>query len=61
MADGASLAVSWRPPTGRADASVHFGIGSPPFTPADARATIRAGIAAGKRKPRQLATLGAAA
>jgi len=42
-------------------ASVHFGIGSPPFTPADARATIRSGIAAGKRKPRPLATLGAAA
>lgn len=42
-------------------ASVHFGIGSPAFTPADARATIRAGIAAGKRKPRPLATLGAAA
>ena len=42
-------------------ASVHFGVGTPPFTPADARAVIRAGIAAGKRKPRPLATLGAAA
>jgi hypothetical protein len=42
-------------------ASVHFGIGTPPFTPADARATIRSGITAGKRKPRPLATLGAAA
>jgi hypothetical protein len=42
-------------------ASVHFGIGRPPLTPADARATIRAGIAAGKRKPRPLAALGTAA
>jgi hypothetical protein len=42
-------------------ASVHFGIGTPPFTPADARATIGSGMTAGKRKPRPLATLGAAA
>jgi hypothetical protein len=42
-------------------ASVHFGIGTPPFTPAEARATIKSGIAAGKRKPRPLPTLGAAA
>ncbi len=42
-------------------ASVHFGVGTPPFTPADARATIRSGITAGKRKPRPLATRGAAA
>jgi len=42
-------------------ASVHFGVGTPPFTSGDARATIRAGIAAGKRKPRPLAALGAAA
>jgi DNA polymerase-1 len=39
-------------------ASVHFGIGTPPFTPAYARSVIAAGIAAGKRKPR---SLGAAA
>ncbi|MGI8446595.1 MAG: DNA polymerase [Streptosporangiaceae bacterium] len=44
-----------------AAASVHFGVGTPPFTSGDAHATIRAGIAAGKRKPRPLATLGAAA
>ena len=42
-------------------ASVHFGVGSPPFTPAEARATIRSGITAGKRKPRPLATARAAA
>lgn len=42
-------------------ASVHFGVGDPPFTSGDARATIRDAIAAGKRKPRPLATLGAAA
>lgn len=42
-------------------ASMHFGIGDPPFTPGDAQATIRAAIAAGKRKPRPLAALGAAA
>ncbi len=42
-------------------ASVHFGVGTPPFTPGYARSVIGAGIAAGKRKPRQLATLGAAA
>ncbi|HEY0719109.1 MAG TPA: DNA polymerase, partial [Streptosporangiaceae bacterium] len=30
-------------------ASVHFGIGTPPFTPADARATIGSGMTAGKR------------
>jgi hypothetical protein len=42
-------------------ASVHFGIGTPPFTPADARATIGSGMTAGKRKPRPLAILGAAA
>jgi len=44
-----------------AAASVHFGVGTPPFTPDGARATIHAGIAAGKRKPRPLATPGAAA
>ena len=37
-------------------ASVHFGIGDPPFTPDAARATISAALAAGKRKPRQLTT-----
>jgi hypothetical protein len=42
-------------------ASVHFGAGTPPFTPAYARSVIAAGIAAGKRKPRPLATLGTAA
>ena len=42
-------------------ASVHFGAGSPPFTPSYARSVIGAGIAAGKRKPRPLATPGAAA
>jgi DNA polymerase I len=42
-------------------ASVHFGIGTPPFTPGHARGVIAAGIAAGKRKPRPLATLGTAA
>jgi len=42
-------------------ASMHFGIGEPPFTADGARATIRAAIAAGKRKPRPLTTLGAAA
>lgn len=35
-----------------AAASRHFGIGSPPFTAADALATIRSAINAGKRKPR---------
>jgi hypothetical protein len=40
---------------------VHFGVGTPPFTADDAAGVIRAGIAAGKRKPRPLATLGAAA
>lgn len=35
-------------------ATPHFGIGDPPFTPADAMATIRSAIEAGKRKPRQL-------
>jgi len=39
-------------------ASVHFGVGDPPFTPDDARATINSAIAAGKRKPRPLATAG---
>ena len=42
-------------------ASVHFGIGTPPFTPDYARDVISAGIAAGKRKPRPLATRGTAA
>ena len=42
-------------------ASVHFGVGTPPFTAAYARSVIAAGIAAGKRKPRPLATRGAAA
>ena len=42
-------------------ASVHFGVGTPPFTPGHASSVIAAGIAAGKRKPRPLATLGAAA
>jgi DNA polymerase-1 len=42
-------------------ASVHFGVGTPPFTAGYARSVIAAGIAAGKRKPRPLATLGAAA
>ena len=42
-------------------ASVHFGVGTPPFTADDARSVIAAGIAAGKRKPRPLATVGAAA
>ena len=42
-------------------ASVHFGVGTPPFTAEYARSVIAAGIAAGKRKPRPLATLGAAA
>jgi len=42
-------------------ASVHFGAGDPPFTPGDARATISSAIAAGKRKPRPLATRRAAA
>ena len=37
-------------------ASVHFGVGTPPFTPDYARDVISAGIAAGKRKPRPLAT-----
>jgi len=40
---------------------VHFGAGTPPFTPGYARTVISAGIAAGKRKPRPLPTLGAAA
>lgn len=35
-----------------------FGIGDPPFTPADSIATIRSAIASGKRKPRQFDTLG---
>ena len=42
-------------------ASVHFGVGTPPFTADYARGVIAAGIAAGKRKPRQLATRRAAA
>ncbi|HTX85200.1 MAG TPA: hypothetical protein VME44_23695 [Streptosporangiaceae bacterium] len=42
-------------------ASVHFGIGIPPFTADYARSVIAAGIAAGKRKPRPLATARAAA
>lgn len=42
-------------------ASVHFSVGTPPFTPGYARSVIGAGIAAGKRKPRPLATPGAAA
>jgi hypothetical protein len=42
-------------------ASVHYGIGDPPFTPAAALATISAGIAAGKARPRPLATGQAAA
>jgi DNA polymerase-1 len=42
-------------------ASVHFGVGEPPFTADYARSVIAAGITAGKRKPRPLATLGAAA
>jgi hypothetical protein len=42
-------------------ASAHFGVGTPPFTAAYARSVINAGIAAGKRKPRPLAALGAAA
>jgi hypothetical protein len=37
-------------------ASVHHGIGNPPFTENYARSVISAGIAAGKRKPRPLAT-----
>ena len=41
--------------------SVHFGVGTPPFTPSYARSVIGAGIAAGKRKPRPLSTLEAAA
>jgi hypothetical protein len=44
-----------------AAAGVHFGTGTPPFTAGYARGVIAAGIAAGKRKPRPLATLGAAA
>ena len=40
---------------------MHFGVGTPPFTPAYARSVINAGIAAGKRKPRSLAALEAAA
>ncbi|HUL26516.1 MAG TPA: DNA polymerase [Streptosporangiaceae bacterium] len=36
-------------------ASVHFGVGTPPFTPSYARSVVGAGIAAGKRKPRPLA------
>jgi hypothetical protein len=39
-----------------AAASPHFGIGDPPFTPADAMATIRSAIAAGKRRPRPITT-----
>ncbi len=42
-------------------ASVHFGVGEPPFTADYARSVINAGIAAGKRKPRPLATRRAAA
>jgi DNA polymerase I len=42
-------------------ASVHFGVGTPPFTADYARSVIDAGITAGKRKPRQLARLGTAA
>jgi DNA polymerase I len=42
-------------------ASVHFGIGDPPFTPDEARATISSAIAAGKRKPRPLTVPGIAA
>jgi len=42
-------------------AGVHFGVGTPPFTPGYAHSVVGAGIAAGKRKPRPLATLGAAA
>jgi len=43
----------------QAAASVHFGA-APPLTPAEAHATITAGLAAGKRRPRQV-TSGAAA
>lgn len=39
-------------------ATPHFGIGDPPFTPAEAMTTIRSGIGAGKRRPRQLGTGG---
>jgi DNA polymerase-1 len=42
-------------------ASVHFGVGTPPFTANSARDVISAGIAAGKRRPRPLANLGTAA
>jgi len=42
-------------------AGVHFGVGTPPFTPGYAHSVVGAGIAAGKRKPRPLATPGAAA
>ena len=42
-------------------ASVHFGVGEPPFTADYARSVINAGITAGKRKPRPLATRRAAA
>jgi DNA polymerase I len=42
-------------------ASVHFGVGEPPFTADYARSVIGAGITAGKRKPRHLATRRAAA
>lgn len=42
-------------------ASVHFGVGEPPFTADYARSVVNAGIAAGKRKPRPLATRRAAA
>jgi hypothetical protein len=38
-----------------AAASVHFGAGMPPFTEEYARSVIRAGLAAGKRRPRNLA------
>ncbi|HEY3957965.1 MAG TPA: bifunctional DNA primase/polymerase [Streptosporangiaceae bacterium] len=44
-----------------AAASVHYGVGDPPFTEDYARSVIGAGIAAGKRKPRPLATVRAAA
>jgi len=42
-------------------ASVHYGIGIPPFTADYAWGVIRAGITAGKAKPRPLPALGVAA
>jgi hypothetical protein len=56
---GQVIAAGMLPDDGTAErelhdaASAHFGAGTPPFTEADALATIRSAIAAGTRRPRQ--------